>query len=163
MSQTAKRKIPLQPHQKKKLKVIGVKGEKGLSRAHNVKVTNFPGGTSDKIVKKLDDLIKDKPNDLVIHIGTNDLTNNVKLLNNVKKILKKVSANVPSTSLAFSSIIVRKGKKNIEKSITDTNARLKNFCVQKNIGFINNSNIKEYFLGKKKLHLGQRCNSVFAK
>ena len=51
--------------------------EKGLSRAHNVKVTNFPGDTSDKIVEKFDELIKDKPDDLVIHIGTNNLTYNV--------------------------------------------------------------------------------------
>ena len=35
--------------------------------------------------------------------------------------------------------------------------------MQKGIGFINNNNIKEDFLPKKKLNLGQRCNSVFAK
>ena len=169
MSHTAKQKTSAPPHQKKNVTVTGDSmlngtSEKGLSRAHNVKVTNFPGRTSDKIVEKLDDLIKDKPNDLVIDIGTNNLTNNVKkILNNVKKILKKVSANAPSTNLAFSSIIVRKDKRNIEKSIADTNARLKNFCMQKGIEFINNNNIKENFLGKKKLHLGQRDNSVFAK
>ena len=89
---------------------------------------------------------------------TNDLTNNVKLLK-----LKKVSGNAPSTNLAFSSIIVRKDKRNIENSIADTNARLKNFWMQKGIGFINNNNIKEEFLGKMKLHLSQRGNSIFAK
>ena len=118
--------------------------EKGLSRAHNVKVTNFPGGKSDKIVKKFDDFIKDKLDDLVIHFGTNDLENSVKLLNNVKKIFKKVSAKAPSTNLAFSSSIARKDKRNTEKSIADTNARLR---------FINNNNIKEDFIGKKKLRL----------
>ena len=116
-----------------------------------------------KIAEKRNDLIKDKPDDLVIHIGNNDLTNNVKLLNNVKKILKKVLANASSTNLAFSSIIIRKDKRNVEKSILDTNPRLKIFCMQKDIGFIKNSNVKEYFLGKKKLHLGQRSNSFFAK
>ena len=35
--------------------------------------------------------------------------------------------------------------------------------MQKGIGFINNNNIKEEFLGKMKLHLSQRGNSVFAK
>ena len=35
--------------------------------------------------------------------------------------------------------------------------------MQKAIGFININNIKEDFLGKKKLHLGQRGNSAFAK
>ena len=59
--------------------------------------------------------------------------------------------------------IQTKDKRNIEKSIADTNTRLKIFCMQKGIGFINNNNIKKDFLGKKKLHLGQRDNSAFAK
>ena len=73
MSHTAKKKTSTQPHQKKKVRVtsdymLNGFSEKDLNRAHNVKVNNFPGGTNDKIVEKLDDLIKDKPGDLVIHI-----------------------------------------------------------------------------------------------
>ena len=49
--------------------------EKGLNVKHNVKVENCPGRTSDERIEKLDDFIKDKPFDLVIHVGTNDLTN----------------------------------------------------------------------------------------
>ena len=41
---------------------------KGFSRAHNIKVTNSSGNTSDKIVEKLDDPIKDKRDNSVIHI-----------------------------------------------------------------------------------------------
>ena len=43
------------------------------------------------------------------------------------------------------------------------NARLKNFCIQKGIGFIDNSGIKEFHLGKRKLHLNNKGNSSFAK
>ena len=50
-----------------------------------------------------------------------------------------------------------------EKSIADTNGRSKNFCMQNVIGFIDNNNIKQNSIGKKKLHLGQRGNSVSAK
>ena len=49
--------------------------EKGLSVKHNVKVENCPGRTSDEIIEKFNDFIKDKPFDLVTHVGTNDLTN----------------------------------------------------------------------------------------
>ena len=73
------------------------------------------------------DVIKGKPGNLII--GTNDIAaNNVNLLNNVKKIFRKVSKDFPSTQLAFSSIIVRKDKKKLEKIIIETNARLKNYC-----------------------------------
>ena len=105
--------------------------EKGLSVNHKVKIVNFPGGTSEKILEKLDDIIKEQPDDLIVHVGTNDLTNNINLLTNVKKIFNKVSKESPSTSIAFSSIINRKDKANIQKTLADTNAHLKNFCMQK--------------------------------
>ena len=65
-----------------------------------MKVTNFPGSSSHKTVQKLDDLIKDKPDNLVSQFGTNNLTNNVKLLRKLKKILKKVSINAPLRNLS---------------------------------------------------------------
>ena len=65
--------------------------EKGLSVNHKVKIVHFPGGTSEKILEKLDDIIKEKPGDLIVHAETNDITNNVNLLTNVKKIFSKIS------------------------------------------------------------------------
>ena len=132
--------------------------EKGLSVNLKVKIVNFPGGTSEKILEKLDDIIKEQPDDLIVHVRTNDLTNNINLLTNVKKIFNKVSKESPSTSIAFSSIINRKDKANIQKTLADTNAHLKNFCMQKWI-----SSIKEFHLGKRKLHLNKKGNSAFAK
>ena len=52
---------------------------------------------------------------------------------------------------------------NLEKSITETNARLKNNCSQKGLGYIKNNGIKEVYLGKKCLHLNKKCNSALAK
>ena len=115
--------------------------EEGFSVNYKVKIVNFPGGTSEKILEKLDDIIKEQPDDLIVHVGTNDLTNNVKLLTNVKKIFNEVSKESPSTSIAFSSIINRKDKTNIQKTLTDTNARLKNFCIQKEIILLKKQNL----------------------
>ena len=137
--------------------------EKGLSVNHKQKIENFLGSTSEKILKKLDVIIKEKPDDLVVHVGTNDITKNVKLLTKVKKIFNKDSKELPSTSIAFSSIIKRKDKTNIQKTLTDTNARLKNFCMQRGISFIDSNGIKEFHLGMKKLHLNKKGNSAFAK
>ena len=55
--------------------------KKGLSVNYKVKIMNFPGGTNEKILEKLNDMIKEKPDDLIGHVGTN-----VNLLTNVKKI-----------------------------------------------------------------------------
>ena len=59
--------------------------EKGLSVNHKVKILNFLGGISEKILDKLDVIIKEKPDDLVVHVGTNNITINVNILTNVKK------------------------------------------------------------------------------
>ena len=42
--------------------------EKDLSVNHKVKIVNFPDGTNEKILEKLDDIIKEKPDDLIVHI-----------------------------------------------------------------------------------------------
>ena len=50
--------------------------------------------------------------------------------------------------------------KNIDKEVLDTNLRLRNFCIQKNIDYIDNTNIKEDHQRNKKLHLNKRGNRV---
>ena len=97
--------------------------KKGLSKSDNVKVKNYPGATSEDILDKLDDLLKVKPDCLLWHIGTNDLTNNVNLLNSVY-------------------VILVKDKKDILKKVDETNQRLKNCYKQKN------SEVKSYVLIK---------------
>ena len=57
--------------------------EEGLSVNCKVKIVNFSGSTCEKILEKLDDIIKEKPDDLMVHVGTNDITNKVSLLTNV--------------------------------------------------------------------------------
>ena len=84
----------------------GVNG-KGLSKSHNVKVKNYSGATIEDILDKIDDLLKSKPDCLLVHVGTNDLKNNVNLLNSVKKMVKKVKNSSPNTKLVFSSVILR--------------------------------------------------------
>ena len=57
---------------------------------------NFPGGTSNKILEKLNRIIKEQSDELIVHVRSNDLTNNVNLLINVKRIFNKVCNRHPS-------------------------------------------------------------------
>ena len=82
--------------------------EKSLIVNHIVKVVNFPGGTSERILEQLDVIRKEKPDYLIVHVATNDISYNARLLTNVKEIFNKVSKELPSTS-----IINRKDKTNI--------------------------------------------------
>ena len=115
------------------------------------------------ILDKIDGLLKVKPDFLLVHVGTNDPTNNVNFVNSVKKKVKQGKNFSPNTKLVFLSVILRKDKKDISKKVGEINQRLKNYCKQRNIDFVDNSNIVEEHLGSKKLHLNQRSNSLLAK
>ena len=102
--------------------------EIGLSKLNNVFVKNVSGETREKI-------LEEKPDSIIIHAGTNDLTNNINSLNSVKKLDA-----LPAIKIAFSSIVLRRDRRNINESRADFDANLRNFCKQKNIGFIDNEN-----------------------
>ena len=137
--------------------------ERGISKQHSVKVRNFPGATTERINEETDDILQSKLDSIIIHAGTNDLATKINPLNNLRKILKKCNELSPKTRLAFSKVIVRKDKVNLERGRQDINSRTKNFCQQKGIGYIDNSNIIENHLGTKKLHLNSKGNTAFAK
>ena len=136
---------------------------RGLSKSNKVSVSNFPGATSEDILDEVEDTLKTHPDTLIVHAGTNDLTKNINTLRSVKKLCEKAKRISPDTKIVFSNIIYRKDRRNTDKQRTDTNARIKNVCNQKNIPLIDNGNIKEEHLGVKKLHLNRRDNSLFAK
>ena len=52
--------------------------KKGMSKNYLVKVNNSPRGTSATILENIGQLVKSKPNCLIVHAGTN-------LLNQAKK------------------------------------------------------------------------------
>ena len=137
---------------------------RGLWKSKKLCVSNFPDATSEDILDQVEDTLKTLPDTLIVHAGTNDLTKNINTLRSVKKLCEKAKRISPDTKIVFSNIIYRKDRRNTDKQRIDTNARLKNFCNQKNIPLIDNGNIKEEHLRVKKLQLIRRGNdSVWQK
>ena len=139
--------------------------ENGLrTKDRKVNIKRWQGGHSVDMLDILKPLMRKKPDDIIVHFGCNDITNNINYLANVKKMSKMVKADVRDTKLTFSSIIIRKDRKDIkDTTIRDINANLKNYCHQNDLGYIDNSNIDESHLGKLKLHLSKRGSSLLAK
>ena len=63
------------------------------------------------------------------------------MLNNSKKIVKELTTKLQKVKIAFSGLITRTDQKNLDKSFTKTNKRLRNYCRQKDTDYIDNSNI----------------------
>ena len=78
----------------------------------------------------------------------------------MKKIVKKGKQTSTNAKIVISSLITRKGKKDLDKKVQDVNNSLKNYCTQTNLDYIENNNIKEERLGNKKLHLNKKENTV---
>ena len=58
-------------------------------------------------------MIKYQPEGVIIHASTGDLTNRISMLNNAKKIVKKLKTKLPEVKIAFSGLFTRKNKKKI--------------------------------------------------
>lgn len=114
--------------------------ERGLSKNYLVKIKNFTRATTNKINEEIDVLLESKPNILIVHARTKDLTKQINSLNSFKKILKKRNEISPTTELALSEIILRKGKASL----------------------IEHDNLNKKHLGIKKLHLNRKSYAAFA-
>ena len=59
--------------------------KKDMTKNYRVKLNDFLRGTSATMLENIDQLVKSKPDCLIVHAGTNDLANGTNLLNQVKK------------------------------------------------------------------------------
>ena len=79
---------------------------------------------------------------MLVHLGTNDLTNGVNTMNKIQKVVATVEEmdNERKMKLGFSSVI---GRDDVDKSdeIVAANDRLRNYCLSKGLLFVDNRNI----------------------
>ena len=132
------------------------------SRENFVKVSTQSGATTEDMLDNIKPLVRKKPNAVIIHTDTNDLTNGVKTMNKVKKLVQYIRENDKGKNIeiGFSSICYR-ADRDLEKEINDTNGRLKNYCSGNGFIFVHNSTINES-LNKSKLHLNKKGTIVLA-
>ena len=106
--------------------------EKGMSKNHRGKVSIYRVAVVQRFWKSiskasLDQLVKIKPVCLIVHAGANDLADGTNLLNKTKqKIKKKIVTQVKNfsknTKIVFSSIMIRKVRKNMNKKVSQVNS-----------------------------------------
>ena len=65
--------IKMKQYNKRKGSRNGIHG-KGKSKNHKITINNFPGGTSAMILENINQLVKTKPDCLIVHTGTTEKT-----------------------------------------------------------------------------------------
>ena len=135
---------------------------KGLSNKNNVVVRNHPGSTTEDIKSHIIPSLKKNRDLIIIHTGTNDITNKVETILNLQSIVNTIKKKSANTKICISSLFVRKDKKGIEIKVSELNRQLKTFCEENLIHFLSNENIDESCLGRGKLHLNRKGSKLFA-
>ena len=95
----------------------------------------------------------------MIHTGTNDLTNVVNTIKEIRKIVKCVR-DLDIDKKVNSSVISRFDR-NLGQEITNLNLELKRYCEGNNFLFADNVNIEESDLKNSKLHLKHNRTNIF--
>ena len=135
----------------------------GISKNDQVQVKTHPGATTDDIIDYIKPTIRQKPDIVIVHSGTNDLTKDVNTMNRVPKVVATIKEidTEGKIKLGFSGIAAR-GDINKEENIVSTNNRLEKHCKGNKFFFIDNSDIDASCLNKSKWHINRKCTSYLA-
>ena len=101
----------------------------GISKNDQVQVKTHSVATTDNIIDYIKPTIRQKPDIVIVHSGTNDLTKDVNTMNRVRKVVAAVKEidTEGKIKLDFSSIVAR-GDIYKEEDIISTNNRLEKYC-----------------------------------
>ena len=97
-----------------------------------------------------------------MHIGANDLTNEVDTITNLQTIVNRVKRKSPSTKVAISSVFIRYDGVGLDHQVDELNENIRVFCNENLIDYICNKNIDKTCLGKGQLHPNKKGKSIFA-
>ena len=107
-------------------------------------------------------VMRDKPDHIIFHVGTNDIPSDEDAGDIEKSIADlNMSAKSPTCDVSISNIITRKDKH--QHKAQEKNNHLKEMCTNKKINLIDHSkNIKHQHLNKWKLHLSSRGTNILS-
>ena len=153
--------------------MIGGVNPKYMCSKHNYKLHSYGGATTQDMPDLLRVGMRRKPDSVIIHSGSNDLTANVNTLAELEKSIALIRNEKPNTDITVSLLLERNDRyKHLNPRIRDLNNQLKNFCKHKNVGIIEHPTFDLSFLSTPKvgergphggLHTNSKGNSMFAR
>ena len=143
----------------------GVKenGIRKIAKNNTIKVKCHSGATTEDLIDYINPVIRKKPDVIILHGGTNDITNDIDTGKNIDKIISTIKKKSSETQIVISSVVTRKDQKNITNKVKELNEKLETISCQHNIGFIKHENIQERNLSPKKLHLNKGGSTLLTK
>ena len=155
---------------KKKVIVVGdsitkfLRSDELSTSERSVTVMKHPGCSTEDMTDYIKPIARKKPDTILLHVGTNDLTKGINTMKNVRKCVEAIREldNSENIQIGFSSIVHRSDK-DFSKEISELNVKLKKYCLGRGFIYIDNDNINESCLNNSKLHLNKKGTSLFSK
>ena len=134
--------------------------ERKMSSKRVVKVRKFPGATTDDMYHYLKPLIQKQPDNVILHVGTNDASscNSSEIVSNILKLRSFISQKLPNANIILSKPIMRSDTAAGKVTIEEVNKQLNDF----EIDMIDNSNLSRAHLNGRGLHLNTKAMLQFA-
>ena len=132
----------------------------GKAVGHRVIVKPFSGATTMAMNHYLKPNLEYSPNEVILHIGTNDLkTKEPKAVAESIVDLARQIEGTCDTTVTLSELVCRKDK--LDQAVKTANKHLKKFCHQNGWKLIHHENISHSGLNKGGLHLNFKGNEQF--
>ena len=120
-----------------------------------VTVKSFSGANLEDMDDFINPILRKKPDQLVLHIGTNDLrrAESQVVAHGVINLEHKIEQQCPGIDIIVSGILTRTDVKALSDRVSETNRLIKSLCNQNNWDFLTNSNIEAAHLNSRGLQL----------
>ena len=102
----------------------------GISRNHAIKIRPHPGATTVDMIDYIKPELRHKADILILHCGTNYITNDVNTVKKMKKLVKETEENYGSTDIVISGLIKRFDR-NVIEDTERINEKLNRWCIGK--------------------------------
>ena len=132
--------------------------EQGLRKQHNVRIRAHSGATSLDIKDHIRPIMRRKPDCVLVHCGTNDLTNKdgIDTIETIKEIISEAKDESPHTTIVLSSLTMRRDHEGMSNKVNELSRSLKKLAKEQGIPIIDNNNIDIFCLSARKLHLNRK-------
>ena len=143
--------------------IISGINEKCFEGPNYLKVRSFPGATITDMKDYLKPLLRKNPTTLILHVGTNDASNGKenadKIFNDLLELKNEIMRTLPSCHVTISIPTLRKDNMKANGKVKVLNQKI----AVRGMERINNNNIVDTDLGRKKLHLNMKGTDKLAK
>lgn len=142
-----------------------LQGWRMSDKNNKVVVRSFGGAKVNDLFHYLVPTLEDKPDRIILHIGTNDLKNEEprEVSEKVVKVCEFIEKKSPNTEIVISELTPRSDSENANKSSCEVNKILRSFNRTRDWKFISHSDMNTGCLNSRGVHLNSRGTSVLAR